>query len=74
MSRELKKILTFVGLGMLCFGCTKAEEAEREKVRQMNAHAEYIYRNHDEQPFELPAPKHTPRADYPWEKPQPSKK
>lgn len=68
MSRELKKIFT---IGVLCcctFGCKGPEEAEREKVRQMNVHAEYIYRNQDEQPYDLPAPKHCPRQPYPWEK------
>ena len=66
MSRELKKYLILGGISLL-MGCTKPEEAEREKIRQMNRHAEYIYRSSEERLFELSPPKHCPREKYPWE-------
>lgn len=66
MSSEFKKITILIGVCLLG-GCTKPEEAEREKIRQMNRHAEYIYRSKDEKLFELPPPKCCPREKYPWE-------
>lgn len=65
MSSGIKK---FFVISALCLvGCTRPEEAEREKVRQMNAQAEMIYRSHEEQEFVIAPPKHCPRAPYPWE-------
>lgn len=48
-------------------GCSGLEESEKEKIRQMNAIGEYIYRAHDEEHFALEAPKRRVRERYPWE-------
>ncbi len=69
MSSRFKKIITVFGLGLLA-SCTKPEEAEREKIGQMNMHAEYIYRESNDRLFELSPPKHCPREKYPWEEKQ----
>lgn len=66
MSSEFKKIILASALCPL-MACTKPEEAEREKIRQMNMHAEYIYRGSNDKLFVLPPPKHCPREKYPWE-------
>jgi len=48
-------------------GCSGLEESEKEKIRQMNAIGEYIYRSHDEEHFALKTPKKHIRENYPWE-------
>lgn len=67
MSRELKKLLIIKLLCLSLVGCSNLEEAEGKKLRQMNAHAEYIYRNQAEQPYQLTTPRPSPREKYPWE-------
>ncbi len=69
MSSRFKKIITALVLSSL-MACTRPEEAEREKIRQRNMHAEYIYRESSDRFFELSSPKHCPREKYPWEEKQ----
>lgn len=69
MSRQFKKI--FIAIAPLLFlgfvGCSRPEEAEREKVRHQNAHAEYIYNSENEKIYEIKPPQSCPRQKYPWE-------
>jgi hypothetical protein len=57
-------------LQILLSGCSGLEESEQEKIRELNAHGEYIYRHHEELLYPTPAPKHRTRDPYAWEKSQ----
>ncbi|MCI5052382.1 MAG: D-Ala-D-Ala carboxypeptidase family metallohydrolase [Simkaniaceae bacterium] len=52
---------------LLLVGCSRMEESEREKVRELNMHSEPIYRHADERLFPTFTLNHTPRDPYPWE-------
>lgn len=43
------------------------EHSEQEKLRQLNANAEFVHRNHDEYHYVLQTPIHKIREKYPWE-------
>lgn len=48
-------------------GCSGLEESEKEKMRQMNATGEYIYRSSDEFLYPIVSPKKRVRERYSWE-------
>jgi len=64
-----KKIFIILQTGILFFltGCTGLEKSEQDKLRDSNAKGEYVYRNHDEVAYPVPAPRHRDREAYPWE-------
>ncbi len=52
---------------ILLVGCSGLEQGEQEKFRRQNAHAEVIYRRHDEIHYEIPPLQPRVRENYPWE-------
>lgn len=63
MSRNLNPIFLLI---LLC-GCSGLEESEKQKLRNMNAATERIYRNHDEIYYAVTAPIKREREPYSWE-------
>lgn len=52
---------------LLLSGCSGMEKSEQEKLRQLNAKAEFIHRNHEDSKYPLTTPSHRVRNKYPWE-------
>lgn len=52
---------------ILLMGCSGMEQSEQEKLRRMNAQAEFIYRTSGESQYRLEPPKQKIREKYPWE-------
>lgn len=49
-------------------GCSGLEKGQQETLRQSNAKASVVLRNHDEWHYVIETPKEKPRPVYPWEK------
>ena len=66
---HFKKIFIILQIGFLfsLLGCTGLEKSEQEKLRDLNAKGEYIYRNHDEVAYHVQPPRPREREAYPWE-------
>lgn len=54
-------------LSLVLLGCSGLEQSEQEKIRRQNATAEFIHRESNDPPFDIPLPKHRIRDKYPWE-------
>jgi hypothetical protein len=52
---------------LLLPACSGLEKSEQEKLREQNAHGEYIYRRSDDHLYQTEAPQHRDRDPYPWE-------
>jgi len=63
----LFRSIVYLGIICLFLGCSRLEQAEKEKIRRSNCTAESIYRSKDDRFYPLAPPAHTPRAVYPWE-------
>ena len=55
------------GFFLFLLGCSGLEKSEQEKLRELNAKGEYVYRHHDEAQFPIQQPRHRDREPYPWE-------
>ena len=64
-----KKIFIILQIGFLFFlvGCSGLEKSEQDKLRDLNAKGEYVYRNHDEIAYPVQPPRPREREAYPWE-------
>jgi hypothetical protein len=51
----------------LLMGCSGLEKGEQETLRQSNAKASVVLRNHDELHYVIETPKQKPKPIYPWE-------
>ena len=58
---------------VLVCGCSGLERSEQEKIRKVNAKAEVILRDEEEQFCKIETPKHRVRAPYSWEQVSSSK-
>jgi hypothetical protein len=65
----MNELLTKIFITMIVFfvGCSGPEHAEQEKIRELNAKRELIYRHSDEQLIEIPPLKRRVKEPYPWE-------
>lgn len=66
-SQVINKLGTLILLLGILGGCSGLERSEQERLRQRNAKAEFIHRNHDDIHYPLPEPVQKKRAAYPWE-------
>jgi len=62
---HFKKIFIIL---LLLPACSGLEKSEHDKLREKNAHGEYVYRRHDDQLYQVEAPIHHEREPYLWEK------
>lgn len=53
---------------ILLAGCSGLEKSEQEKMREQNAHGEYVIRREGEVTYKEPPIKHQTREPYPWER------
>lgn len=61
-------IITQLGFLILLASCSGLEKSEQEKMREQNAHGEYIIRREGEGAYSEPPIHHQTREAYPWEK------
>ncbi len=52
---------------LMLYSCSGLEQSEQEKIRRLNAKGEFIYRNHEDRLYAIPAPNRRTRGKYPWE-------
>ncbi len=68
---QSKKFSIIPQLGFLIIfltGCSGLEKSEQEKMREQNAHGEYVIRREGEVAYKEPPIRHRDREPYPWER------
>lgn len=63
----IKSRFTLLLLAIVLSACSGLEQSHQEKVRELNAQKEAIYRSHADQHYVIDTPIHRLREAYPWE-------